>query len=213
MEEAIKKLQKVQLRNQVNAVLQTLETRPKVLQIKNERILDQLKLFMQLQKLPPNSCFGLYDPGVCETPLATTLKGLYPDFQHAYPRPNLLNPKEMDYYLGLPTESCKKWGNFIKVPDPQSPMIIPHIIFTPALAYDFFGNRLGHGKGFFDRYMARVATLNEKLQTKPPVFVGICYEEQFFHQIPTEGHDFSVQYVISEKFHMEILPNSSSKEK
>lgn len=62
------------------------------------------------------------------------------------------------------------------------------LIVVPGVAYDKNGNRLGRGKGFYDRLLAETGA------TK----VGVGYEFQIFDSIPTEPHDVKMDMVISQ---------------
>lgn len=63
------------------------------------------------------------------------------------------------------------------------------LIIVPAVAYDRQGNRLGRGKGFYDRL------LNTAKATK----IGVGYEFQLLDELPTEPHDIPVDMVITQK--------------
>ena len=65
------------------------------------------------------------------------------------------------------------------------------LMFIPALAADVLGNRLGRGKGYFDR----------QLETNPAgvsVF-AVVFDDEILDSVPTESHDRSVQGLVSEK--------------
>lgn len=62
------------------------------------------------------------------------------------------------------------------------------LIIVPAVAYDRRGNRLGRGKGFYDRLLASAKA------TK----IGVGYEFQLVDEIPAEPHDVPVDYVITQ---------------
>lgn len=61
------------------------------------------------------------------------------------------------------------------------------LIIVPGIAYDHKGNRLGRGKGFYDRLL-----IGSKA-TK----IGIGYDFQIMDQIPSEPHDVKMDIVIS----------------
>lgn len=63
------------------------------------------------------------------------------------------------------------------------------LMVIPAVAFDRKGNRLGRGKGFYDRLLA------SSKATK----VGVGYEFQLFDSIPTEPHDVAMDMVITQK--------------
>lgn len=65
-----------------------------------------------------------------------------------------------------------------------------HVAFIPGLAFDVFGHRIGYGKGFYDRFLKK---------SEIPVKVGICFEFQFFPEIPQHPFDIPVDYVVTEK--------------
>lgn len=62
------------------------------------------------------------------------------------------------------------------------------LIVVPAVAYDRRGNRLGRGKGFYDRL----------LSTTRAVKVGVGYDFQLIDELPTEEHDVPVDFVITQ---------------
>ncbi|MFM2321002.1 MAG: hypothetical protein RL612_149 [Actinomycetota bacterium] len=59
--------------------------------------------------------------------------------------------------------------------------------FIPAMAVDFAGNRMGKGKGYYDRALA-----NSKLKT-----IAVVFDEEILMEIPSEGHDQKVNAAIS----------------
>ncbi|KNF00072.1 hypothetical protein PSTG_06694 [Puccinia striiformis f. sp. tritici PST-78] len=87
------------------------------------------------------------------------------------------------------------------------------LILLPGLAFDRFGNRLGHGKGYYDEYLEEYdcspssPNLDQTTSTetpengrKSPVLVGICLREQLLPEkefIPVHAHDRKLDYIIS----------------
>jgi 5-formyltetrahydrofolate cyclo-ligase len=64
-------------------------------------------------------------------------------------------------------------------------------VFVPAAAVDRDGNRLGWGKGFYDRFLVNL---------KPSVFVvAIVFDADVLVDIPTEAHDISVDAIVTER--------------
>lgn len=62
------------------------------------------------------------------------------------------------------------------------------LIIVPAVALDRSGNRIGRGKGFYDRLLKNAKA------TK----IGIIYDFQLIDNIPAEAHDITVDYIITE---------------
>jgi 5-formyltetrahydrofolate cyclo-ligase len=59
--------------------------------------------------------------------------------------------------------------------------------FIPALAVDFAGNRLGKGKGFYDKALEGI-----KVKT-----IAVVFDDEILMQIPSEVHDQKVTAAIS----------------
>jgi len=64
------------------------------------------------------------------------------------------------------------------------------IVLVPGIAFDKFKNRLGRGKGYYDRYFTN------KNITK----VGICYDFQLLENVPTESYDVKMDIIITPNF-------------
>jgi 5-formyltetrahydrofolate cyclo-ligase len=65
------------------------------------------------------------------------------------------------------------------------------IVFVPGLAFDLQGNRLGRGKGWYDRVL--------KMLGEGPRFVALAYEFQIVEDLPAEKWDQKVHRIITER--------------
>jgi 5-formyltetrahydrofolate cyclo-ligase len=65
------------------------------------------------------------------------------------------------------------------------------LIIIPGLAFDTQGNRLGRGRGYYDRFLAKVP----KSVTK----IGVCFDEQIVDEVPSGPGDVRVDVVISDR--------------
>ena len=61
--------------------------------------------------------------------------------------------------------------------------------FIPCISCDRSGRRLGHGGGYYDRYLEKTHCVKAVL----------CREELLVDEIPVEEHDLRMDLVISEK--------------
>ncbi|KAM0718823.1 hypothetical protein Q7P37_005895 [Cladosporium fusiforme] len=69
------------------------------------------------------------------------------------------------------------------------------LVVVPAVAFDKQMNRLGHGAGFYDAFLARFC---EGGKREKPYLVGLCLAEQILgeeHKIPTADWDWKVDAV------------------
>ena len=63
------------------------------------------------------------------------------------------------------------------------------LIIVPGVSFDKNLNRLGYGKGYYDKYLA-----NSNLYK-----IGICFDEQIVNNLPIEEFDIKMNLVITEK--------------
>ncbi len=69
----------------------------------------------------------------------------------------------------------------------------PQMILVPLLAYDKNKNRLGYGRGFYDRFLNKISN------KKNIISVGVAYSFQQAKTIPSERHDKKLDYILTEK--------------
>ena len=72
--------------------------------------------------------------------------------------------------------------------------IIPDLIMVPLVAFDNRLNRIGYGKGYYDRSLRKINKIK-----KNAISLGIAYSFQKCKKIPINKHDFKLDYVFSEK--------------
>ncbi|MGN1245713.1 MAG: 5-formyltetrahydrofolate cyclo-ligase [Muribaculaceae bacterium] len=61
------------------------------------------------------------------------------------------------------------------------------VAIVPGVAFDRNCNRLGRGKGYYDRFLASF----------PGTKIGICADFRLIDAIPAEAHDVKMDYVIT----------------
>jgi 5-formyltetrahydrofolate cyclo-ligase len=67
---------------------------------------------------------------------------------------------------------------------PLLPAHFPCLIITPGLAFDRKGNRLGRGKGYYDRFFAELDA-----QNLPYFSIGLCMPSQIVDHLPAKPWD------------------------
>ena len=72
--------------------------------------------------------------------------------------------------------------------------IIPDLIMVPLVAFDAQLNRIGYGKGYYDRSLRKIRKINKNV-----ISLGIAYSFQKCTQIPVNNNDFRLDYIFTEK--------------
>lgn len=89
-----------------------------------------------------------------------------------------------------------RWG--IPVPDQSWPVLDLAragriLVAAPGLAFDRSGNRLGRGRGYYDRFLLRARAAGARL-----VVIGICFSDQLVDEVPHTESDQAVDGVVTD---------------
>ncbi|TAJ14149.1 5-formyltetrahydrofolate cyclo-ligase [Marinilabiliaceae bacterium JC017] len=94
-------------------------------------------------------------------------------------------------------EESLKPGERYGIPEPDGTRLMNEslieLVFVPGMAFDQFGNRMGRGKGYYDRILNRIP------QAKT---IGLAYDFQMVKNVPVEPHDYKLDAVISPDHHI-----------
>ncbi len=101
--------------------------------------------------------------------------------------PRVLNQTDMD--VALIDDSGFQRGAFGIWEPKGEPVEDVDIIFVPGVAFDKSGNRLGYGKGYYDRF----------LEGRHAMSVGIAYACQIAEELPTDAHDKRLDMILTEE--------------
>lgn len=82
------------------------------------------------------------------------------------------------------------------IPEPKADTVTVQpeeidIIILPCISCDRDCNRIGHGAGYYDKFLSKT--------DKDCFTMALCYEEVMLDDIPTEPHDMPVGAVVTEK--------------
>lgn len=105
--------------------------------------------------------------------------------------PRCLPDKQMEarWYRGADRLSPGAFG--IPEPDESCPIVTRDnlsLILVPGLCFDERGFRLGHGGGYYDRYLSGFSGFT----------VALCRDRLLFPSLPTESHDHPVNWILTE---------------
>lgn len=64
------------------------------------------------------------------------------------------------------------------------------LLIVPGIAFDLQGNRIGYGKGYYDRFLSK---------RKANYIIGLAFENQIINKIPKTAYDIPVNILFTEK--------------
>jgi len=71
--------------------------------------------------------------------------------------------------------------------------VVPDMMIVPLLAFDKFHNRLGYGKGYYDKF------LSQYISKKNMLTIGLAFSFQQYKKLPTSKFDVKLDYILTEK--------------
>lgn len=63
------------------------------------------------------------------------------------------------------------------------------LIIVPGVSFDIKRNRMGYGKGYYDKYLS-----NTNIDT-----IGICFDEQVIDLLPVSDNDIKMKKILTDK--------------
>ncbi len=135
-------------------------------------------------------------------PLETIIGGYWPIGSEFDIKPLLYKLVEKGFSCALPCiieEGLifRRWAPSIPLekknfqvfePPLTAPLVVPHVLLVPLLAYDKEGHRLGYGQGHFDLFLHQ-----HKITT-----IGVGFKGQEVKHVPRQAHDFALDYILTE---------------
>lgn len=171
---------KQQLRDQYRSLRNSLDST-----YRTSASIDISRKFRALVHSKNLNSVGLYFPINSEVNLGSLLHELHEDgIICSLPKIS----SEMKFLKWTPETKMQKSDFMFKEPF-ESEEITPEIVAVPLLTCDNSGNRLGYGKGFYDKYLAKHRVIS----------VGICYARTLYKKtLPKESHDIPLDIVMTE---------------
>ncbi|HEY4416987.1 MAG TPA: 5-formyltetrahydrofolate cyclo-ligase [Verrucomicrobiae bacterium] len=109
----------------------------------------------------------------CALPFFDVEKNIYGARQIQHPATEIITGK---FGVREPSASCT-----------EIPLDQFNLVLVPGMAFDARGNRLGRGRGFYDRLLMLAGGIK----------CGIGYDGQLLAEIPTELHDAKVDFILT----------------
>ena len=100
---------------------------------------------------------------------------------------------KIDFKYWIPNEPLyvNKYG--ILEPKKQNITFKPDIILVPLVAFDRSLNRIGYGKGYYDRALKQLSS-NKKILT-----IGMAFSFQEASIIPTNQYDYNLDCILTNR--------------
>ncbi|KAI0247721.1 5-formyltetrahydrofolate cyclo-ligase [Lactifluus subvellereus] len=86
------------------------------------------------------------------------------------------------------------------------------VILIPGVAFDRSLGRLGHGKGYYDRFLSSYSSLALARGHPKPLFVGLALREQVLDagQVPVGTKDVSVDMAVTPDETIQVIASGDS---
>ena len=68
------------------------------------------------------------------------------------------------------------------------------IVITPLVAVDYKGNRIGMGKGFYDRSFSWISS--NKI-SRTTLLIGVAHDFQLIDNITPKKYDIALDYIVT----------------
>jgi len=157
---------------------------------RTQRIVNRLFAIPQVQRA---NTIGIFKPMHNEIAIEY-MKAQMPWVSFAYPR----GSEDLTFWTGA-TKFEKKEG-YEEPSDGYE--VLPDVVIAPGLCFDLKGNRIGRGKGCYDRLFSKYPKITR---------VGVCFDFQLTTSVPADEHDAPMDYVVSEYFVVEVKRKQSRK--
>lgn len=97
------------------------------------------------------------------------------------------NDLELRVYTGSHDLAIGSYGIEEPTGEPFTNYTAIDLVAVPGVAFDRRGNRLGRGKGYYDRLLSRIPSAYK---------IGICFPFQIVEEVPVEAFDIRMDEII-----------------
>ena len=107
--------------------------------------------------------------------------------------PVIKKDNKIDFKYWIPNEPLYVNQYGILEPKKQNITFIPDVILVPLAAFDRNLNRIGYGKGYYDRALKQISD-KKKILT-----IGIAFSFQEASIIPTNQYDYNLDCILTDR--------------
>lgn len=146
---------------------------------------------MQCQEVIDAKRIMMYYPLPDEVNISSLLDELCDRGKEIY-LPKVISDEEMSIhrYNGKESLEIGAFGILEPVGDKIGKEILDSIevAIVPGMAFDRYGNRLGRGKGYYDRFLSLVPNIYT---------IGVCFPFQIVDVVPSNENDVAMKIVLA----------------
>lgn len=176
-----------------------------------EKVIEQLKSLQEreikscaIQKLCLDIMDGYFQKKQLTQPQVCVYAGVFPEVETRMIIQELLNRDGVwiPRCAGESLEICKirSWDDLVpgkySIPEPGDGLEVLKkysfldLVIVPGIGFDEKGYRIGRGKGYYDRFLARLDRGILKL--------GLAFDVQILNSVPVTGHDEKIDGIVTE---------------
>ncbi|MCX2725386.1 5-formyltetrahydrofolate cyclo-ligase [Roseibium salinum] len=138
---------------------------------------------------------------------SAVVAGFWPIREEIDPRPLLDCLRQKGHTLCLPVvaepylvfRKLERDADLVPVgfgtmaPGPAAQAVRPDVLLMPLAGFDNAGNRIGYGKGHYDKVITALE------ETGPLLCIGLAFSEQEVDRVPVEAHDKPLNGILTEQ--------------
>lgn len=111
---------------------------------------------------------------------------------HPLALPVVMGPTELVFRHWRPGEALQAAGFGLLHPPPEAGLVDPDVLLVPLAAFDRRGHRIGYGRGYYDRALARLDATGRRRA------IGVAFAVQEVAAVPDEPHDRRLDALLTE---------------
>lgn len=111
---------------------------------------------------------------------------------HPLALPVVMGPTELVFRRWRPGEALQAAGFGLFHPPAEAGPIDPDVLLVPLAAFDRRGHRIGYGRGYYDRALARLDAAGRRRA------IGVAFAVQEVPAVPDEPHDRRLDALLTD---------------
>jgi 5-formyltetrahydrofolate cyclo-ligase len=111
---------------------------------------------------------------------------------HTVALPAVVDRTTLAFRPWVPGAPLVAAGFGLREPPPDAGEVDPEVLIVPLAAFDRTGHRIGYGRGYYDRALARLDRLSQRCA------IGVAFAVQEVARVPAAAHDRRLDAILTE---------------